>query len=88
MHGEAFAVVLILIFGCAAFFFGLIYGFCRLFAWLGRGVWGLVWPQRLSDDGPRAVGWSRPGSCPNRRCKNVEYRRGARYCSQCGAPLE
>ncbi len=87
MHGDALIIVLVLIFGCAAFFFGLIYAACRLITWMAGGLWGVFRPQ-----GPRAAIASRAGggsarTCSRYRCRKVECRREARYCSQCGAPL-
>ena len=87
MHGDALVVVLILIFGCAAFFFGLIYALGRCFAWMGRGVTGLFRPRRPGDPRSQPPRRTRPGVCPNEKCRHVEYRRGARYCGQCGASL-
>ncbi len=87
MQGEALLVVLIVVFGCAAFLFGLVYVVCAVFAAIGRGFWGLVRP--LGRIGP--VGSLRPGGrplvCPRANCRKAEYRE-ARFCSQCGARLE
>jgi len=85
MHGGVLVVLLILIFGCAAFFFGVIYMICRALAWVGRGLWGMAGaPARRPGDptriGPRNV-------CTRDGCRRVENRHGARFCSRCGAPL-
>jgi len=88
MHGDVAIVVLILVFGCAAFFFGVIYMVGRALAWVGRGVW------RLAGGSPRVTArccGTAPGGatrmCTREGCRRIENRRGARYCSRCGAPL-
>jgi hypothetical protein len=86
MHGDALLIILLLVFGCAAFFFGVIYCICQLFAWVSRGVWGVL--RHRCSSGPAA--WPAAGSrrrvCSNERCRKLEYRK-ARYCSQCGTPF-
>ncbi len=86
MHGDVFLILLLLVFGCAAFLFGVIYVICQMFAWLGRGVWGAFRPHHSACACPPPVGSSRPKVCPNERCRKVEHRH-ARYCSQCGSSL-
>lgn len=86
MHGDALLIVLLLVFGCAAFLFGVIYLFCQFFAWMGRGLLGMFRPHRPAAPVERRKIGSRPRVCPNERCRKVEYR-AARYCSQCGTPL-
>ena len=86
MHADALLVILLLLFGLAAFLFAVIYMFCQFFAWVGRSLLGLVSPDRPGGPVcPPRVG-SRPRVCPNERCRKVEYR-AASYCSQCGTPL-
>ncbi len=90
MHGELPILVLVLIFGCAAFFFGVVYLIGRAIAWVAKSLASLVgWtcdpstaPSRLER-----VGKSRRRACPRPGCRRVEYRHGARFCSQCGSPL-
>jgi len=84
MHGDLFLVIVILVFGCAAFLFGLVYVLCALFAAMGRGLLGLFRP--LGHVGGRCGITSRPLVCPRANCRKAEYR-NARFCSQCGARL-
>lgn len=87
MHGgDVLLVVLLLVFGCAAFFFGVICVLCHLFAWMGRGVAGIFHPHRSVGASPRPGLGSRRRKCPNERCRRIEHR-AALYCSQCGTPL-
>ncbi len=87
MHGgDVLLVVLLLVFGCAAFFFGVICVFCHLFAWMGRGVAGIFRPHGSVGASARPGLGSRRRKCPNERCRRIEYR-DAHYCSQCGTPL-
>ena len=83
MHGDFVLVLVLVIGGCAALLFGVIYTFCQFFAWIGRGVWHVVAPRRARRAGGH---WSRPRVCPNERCRKVEHR-AAQYCSQCGTRL-
>lgn len=85
MHGDLLLIILLLIVGCAAFFFGIIYWMCGLFAWVGRGLFGVVRPGSAVNRG-RALPRRRPTACPNERCKKAEHRQG-RFCSQCGTKL-
>ncbi len=87
MHGEALLLVLMLLIGCVAFFFGIIYLVWSVLSWLGRGVWHVIHPGRWSrtDGGP--VISLRRRVCRNPKCRKVEHRK-ARYCSQCGVPLD
>lgn len=86
MHGDLLLVVLILVFGCAAFLFGLVYVVYWVLGAAGRGLWSLVRPSQRGGAAMR-IGWrSRPVFCPRPNCRKVEYR-NASYCSQCGAPL-
>ncbi len=86
MQGDALLIILLLVFGCAAFFFGVIYCICQLFAWVSRGVWGVFRPRCSSDSAARPAAGSRRRVCPNKRCRKLEYRQ-ARYCSPCGTPF-
>ena len=87
MHGDALLLILVMVFGCAAFFFGVIYLVFRVFAWFGRGFVGVfrTAPPKEPVGGPhrrRAL-----LVCPREECQRVEGRRDARYCSQCGVSL-
>jgi len=88
MHGDLLLVVLILVFGCAAFLFGLVYVVWCVVGTVGRGMWSLVRPRRHVGNpvcrGGRTFG--RAVYCPRPNCRKAEYR-NARFCSQCGATL-
>ena len=90
MPGDLLFVVLILVLGCAAFFFGVIYILCQGVAWIWNGVAGVFRsPPGSSDASGRRVRRARRGgplTCPRPECGRVE-RRPARYCSQCGTRL-
>ena len=86
MHGDLLLVALILVFGCAAFLFGLMYVIWCVVGAVGRGMWGLVRPWRRIGTEERVRTLGRPVFCPRLNCRKVEYR-SARFCSQCGAPL-
>ncbi len=83
MHGDFLLLVLLMVFGCAAFFFGVIYLFCRLFGWVGRGMLSAVRPGAPEN----RAGTTQERVCLRSGCRRVEYRPEARYCSQCGAPF-
>ena len=87
MYAEPLVLVMVLVFGCAAFLFGVFYLICWFVGGLGKGFVQLLRPRRLpnaADHGPAARG---PGRvCSRDLCRNIEYRR-ANYCSQCGMPL-
>jgi len=86
VQGDLLLVGLMLVFGCAAFLFGLVYVLCALFASVGRGIWGLVRPLgRVGSGGCLSLGRG-PLVCPRANCRKAEYR-NARFCSQCGARL-
>ena len=88
MHGDLLLVVLILVFGCAAFLFGLVYVVWCVVGAVGRGMWSLVRPGRPVGISAcrEARKFVRAVYCPRLNCRKVEYR-NARFCSQCGAPL-
>lgn len=87
MPGNAFLLILLLVVGCAAFIFSVIYLFCRLFSWVGRGVLGARKPCGQTRMSEHPVGGSQRRVCPNVQCRKVEHRREARFCSQCGGRL-
>jgi hypothetical protein len=86
MHGDLLLVVVILVFGCAAFLFGVIYLVCSVIGFVGRGVLGLFKPDRAPPGRRSGVRGAGALVCPREECRKVEYR-DAKYCSQCGAPL-
>ena len=85
MSGDPFVIVLILVLGCAAFIFGIIYLIGRLFGAAGRG---LMWVFRGGRGRPSAGTPRGPKMliCSREQCRKVELREG-RFCGQCGAPL-
>ena len=86
MHGDVLLVVAILVCGCAAFLFGVIYFVFSVVGFVGRGVFGLFRPHR-PPSGRRLMAKSATTlKCPREQCRKVEHR-DAEYCSQCGAPL-
>ncbi len=87
MPGDLLLVVAILVMGCTAFFFGIIYVLCQGVSWLWRGVTGVF--RRPSDSRAtsiRRIKRAAPLTCPRAECGKIE-RRPARYCSQCGTRL-
>ena len=86
MHGDLVLVALILVFGVAAFLFGLVYVVWCVVGAFGRGMWSLVRPWRSVPTSECARRLGRAVYCPRPNCRKVEYR-NARFCSQCGAPL-
>ncbi len=86
MHGDLVLVALILVFGVAAFLFGLVYVVWCIVGTVGRGMWSLVRPRRPVGMAECARSFGRGGFCPRLNCRKVEYRR-AKFCSQCGTEL-
>jgi hypothetical protein len=86
MHGDVLLFILLLMFGCAAFFFGVICFLCKLVAWIGRSLFGAFRPRRPLECGCSPADGRRKLVCPNERCRKLEFR-DARYCSQCGTRL-
>ncbi len=81
MSGDALVVILILVLGCAALVFGVLYVIARAFGEVGKGFFAVLRGPR-GDRRPRP----RVRVCSRERCRKTEVRDG-RYCSQCGAPL-
>ena len=77
---------LILVLGCTACFFGVFYAIFRLIEWSGRGIVGLLRPNRIAHTGLRIGSGRSAGLCPRPQCRKVEVR-AARFCSQCGGPM-
>ena len=86
MQGDLLLVALFLVFGIAAFLFGLVYVVWCIVGGIGRGMWSLLRPWRPVGTAERARTFGRAVYCPRLNCRKVEYR-NARFCSQCGAPL-
>ncbi len=88
MAGDAvFVIVFVLVFGCAAFLFGILYLVCRLIGGAGRCMIRVLSPpgERVPE---RPVAPESKGlMCTHGQCRRIEYRSRARFCSQCGAPL-
>ena len=85
MPGDPVVVVFILIIGCAAFLFGVLYVFGRVIGAVGHSV------ASIMKGRPGKAPPSRPPGgetliCSREQCRKIEYRNG-RFCSQCGAPL-
>jgi len=83
MQVDVIVVLLIVVFGCAAFLFGVFYLVCQAVGAVWRGAVGLIRPgggvSRTAAARPERV-------CPRPECRKVEHRQ-ARFCSQCGAAL-
>jgi len=96
VHGDILAILVLLVLGVAAFFFGVIYAVCRALASLWRGLMRVATPRGVPGAvrlNTQVAGRSRQASgrrtfrvCPREQCRHVE-RRPARFCSQCGAEL-
>lgn len=84
MHSELLLVVVILIVGCAAFLFGVVYVICSAIAFVGRQFIALFAPPRQRRPHARLAVTAL--ICPQPTCRKVEYRR-ARFCSRCGSAL-
>lgn len=87
MQGDGLLIIFVLLFGCAAFLFGVIYMIGRAIGWLVLGVAELLGlrrkrlPESAEPVAPTAV------VCTRTACGHIEHRRDAAYCGQCGAPL-
>lgn len=84
MHADIALVLLVIVFGCAAFLFGLVYIVGGIVMTVGRGIFGMFRPHRLrSGCGVRVSGFSdaTASTCP--KCHHIDAR-GGRYCSRCG----
>ena len=80
-------VVFMLVVGCAAFLFGILYLIGRLISGVGRCMMRAVRPGRRQNAGTPVARRSRIQVCPREQCQKVENRRDARFCSQCGTRL-
>ena len=80
-------VVLMLVVGCAAFLFGVIYLTGRLIGGAGRCMMRLVRPGRRQTPGRPLAPIQTVLVCPREQCGRTENRSDARFCSQCGTQL-
>ncbi len=83
MHADVVVFILVLLVGCAALLFGVLYLIVRALGGVGRGVLSMFGPSGASG---RTMRGRRALVCPRPQCRKVEYR-DARYCSQCGERL-
>ena len=86
MHGNLVIVVLLVVLGCAALGFGVVYLCFRLVAGLGRGCVRLFRPGSDRSELPSDAEPGHPRMCPNLRCRKIDIRSG-RFCSQCGVRI-
>ncbi len=86
MHADLLLFLFVVVFGCAAFIFGIFFVICRMIAGLGRSIFRLVGgePRRRRPAG--SLFRSQARICPQPGCGKAELR-PARYCSQCGARM-
>ncbi len=77
-------VVFMLVVGCAAFLFGILYLLGRLIGGVGRCMMRIVRPGPGEAAGARA---STMQVCPCEQCRKSESRSDARFCSRCGTRL-
>lgn len=87
MQVDALVIILVLILGCAAFLFGVISLIWQILAWVGRGMVSTIRPRPAGKASPAAPMLRSRRVCPRLECRRVEKRREARYCSQCGSPM-
>lgn len=76
MTFDPLLLLLLVVFGLAAFLFGLLYSVWWVIASAGRGLVSLVRRR------PRP-----PRICSRDACRRLEER-DARFCSRCGAPMQ
>ncbi|RME37589.1 MAG: hypothetical protein D6788_09140 [Planctomycetota bacterium] len=83
MHGDVLIVGLLLVFGCVAFLFGLVYLAVQLLLGVGRAIGRLFGGRPPLAETPPPV----RRVCPNRECRWAESRPEAAFCPRCGTPL-
>lgn len=86
MQVDLLVIGLVLVFGCAAFLFGILYAIFQLLAGIGKAVWSALFPERKRYAGRAMAAGRKRRICPRPRCRRVEYR-DANFCSQCGQRL-
>jgi len=87
MHGDLLLILVVLIFGCAAFLFGVVYIVCSAVGFVGRGLMSIVRPRTgRFICGGASVRLGPPSICPRENCRKIEHRR-ASFCSRCGTRL-
>ena len=87
MQVDLVALFLLLVFGCAAFVFGVICLIGKTLSIIGRALGRMLGgldPCCGSGERPGAAGHGRV--CPRPTCRKVEHR-NARFCGQCGMRL-
>ena len=86
MQVDIVVLGLVVLLGCAALLFGVLYALGRVLGTAGRSILSVfgVRPTRTAEGRTVDLGGGRV--CPRSECRKVEYR-NARYCSQCGADL-
>lgn len=86
MHADLALMLLVLVFGCAAFLFGIVY----VVYWVLSAVWGglvtVVTPASEKSSGKAGAAPPNGQVCPNRDCRHAEWRE-ASYCCRCGERL-
>lgn len=80
-------VVFVLVVGCAAFLFGILYTVARLIGGALRCMMHGVRPRHRGVKYARPATAARVQVCANEQCRKTESRKGARFCSRCGMPL-
>lgn len=85
MHGDLLVVGMVLLFGCVAFVFGVIYLTTSVFSFFWRSTIGAFFPK-ASRRGFMQDAFGGRQVCPRPNCRKVEHRGGA-FCSQCGARM-
>lgn len=90
MQGDLLLVLVLLVVGLAAFFFGLIYLVGQVIAGvllrISRGVSRLLGRPGAARPADAVPDAPHPLVCPRPTCRKVETRT-ARFCSQCGARM-
>lgn len=84
---EPLALMLLVVLGCAAFFFCAIYAMIRMAMAVLGGAAQLLRPRAKLPGQAAGERRERVRICSRPQCRRVEHRR-AQFCSQCGAPLE
>ncbi len=85
MYGDPVVVILVMIIGCAALIFGVLYFLGRAAGTIGRGFLAILGIGR-SNVAESGLNGNDTVVCSNEKCRKIECR-DARYCSQCGSPL-